>query len=64
MQKYQENRKNVPADAEEYIIEGGNHCQFGSYGFQSGDGMASIPAAEQVHETVSSITEFMAENEN
>lgn len=64
MQKYRENRKNVSADAEEYIIEGGNHCQFGSYGFQSGDGMASIPAAEQVHETVSSITEFMAENDN
>ena len=64
MQKYRENRQNVPADAEEYIIEGGNHCQFGSYGFQSGDGMASIPAAEQVHETVSSITEFMAENDN
>lgn len=64
MQKYRENRQNVPVDAEEYIIEGGNHCQFGSYGFQSGDGMASIPAVEQVHETVSSITEFMAGNEN
>ena len=64
MQKYRENRQNVPADAEEYMIEGGNHCQFGSYGFQSGDGRASIPAAGQVHETVSAITEFMAGNQN
>ncbi len=29
------------------VIEGGNHCQFGSYGFQKGDGTASISPQQQ-----------------
>ncbi len=31
----------------EYVIEGGNHAQFGNYGVQSGDGEAAVSAAEQ-----------------
>lgn len=43
----------------EYILEGGNHAQFGSYGVQRGDGTATITAEEQVRETVSFIIEIL-----
>lgn len=45
----------APSRYYEYTIEGGNHAQFGSYGLQSGDGTAVIPAEEQMQETVSFI---------
>jgi len=41
-----------PKYSQEYIIAGGNHAQFGDYGDQKGDGIASITAAEQIDETV------------
>ncbi len=44
-------------DYKEHIIEGGNHAQFGSYGFQRGDGQADISAEEQIKETVEIIIE-------
>ncbi len=44
-------------DYEEHIIEGGNHAQFGSYGFQKGDGQAGISPQEQIRETVEIIIE-------
>ena len=40
-------RQFAPARSEELLIEGGNHAQFGSYGSQRGDGVASIPPEEQ-----------------
>ena len=39
----------------EFVIEGGNHAQFGSYGPQSGDGEAQISPAEQWRQTVEAI---------
>lgn len=42
-----------------YVIEGGNHAQFGNYGENEGDGVASISAEEQQNEAVSLITAFM-----
>ena len=36
----------------EHVIEGGNHAQFGSYGQQNGDGMATITPEEQIQETI------------
>ena len=47
MEKYEENRHNLPADTTEETIAGGNHSQFGSYGLQKGDGTAAIPEEEQ-----------------
>ena len=38
-------------DYREFIIEGGNHCQFGSYGFQKGDQEAKITARQQIDQT-------------
>lgn len=42
MDKYAENKVNLPASFEEAVIEGGCHAGFGSYGPQAGDGAATI----------------------
>ena len=52
MEKYQQSKNDLAGHAVEYIIKGGNHAQFGSYGFQKGDGIPSITAEEQIEETV------------
>jgi len=43
-----------------FVIEGGNHAQFGNYGAQKGDGKASITADEQQEKTVEIILKFIA----
>lgn len=43
----------------EYVINGGNHAQFGSYGNQSGDGAASISPENQRKQTEKEILEFI-----
>ena len=58
-EKYQESLKNLPGVYSEYVIEGGNHAQFGSYGPQKGDGTALIPAEQQIDETVRAILAFI-----
>lgn len=47
-EKYAECRANLPEDAAELIIEGGNHAYFGSYGLQDGDGTATITNDMQI----------------
>lgn len=56
---YEKNRKNLPADLTEVIIEGGNHAGFGMYGHQDGDGVATITPAEQIDRTVAAILSVM-----
>lgn len=46
--KYAQYRVNLPEDTVEVVIPGGNHAQFGDYGQQKGDGVAAIPAQEQI----------------
>ena len=41
----------LPDDSAAYVIEGGNHAQFGNYGIQDGDGIALISAEEQQRRT-------------
>lgn len=50
-----------PEDSREYIIQGGNHAYFGSYGEQDGDGEASITNEEQQDITVNVIDEWISE---
>ena len=57
--KYETYQSNLPADATELIIEGGNHAYYGNYGEQSGDGVASISREEQQQKTVQAIIELM-----
>lgn len=47
MDKFDASRTLLPADTTWAVIEGGNHAQFGDYGFQPGDNVATISAAEQ-----------------
>jgi pimeloyl-ACP methyl ester carboxylesterase len=54
----------LPADTILVEIQGGNHAQFGSYGFQPGDGEAAISPQEQWVQIVEAMTEFLALNPN
>lgn len=56
---YEDNRKNLPTDYTEFVIEGGNHSQFGNYGNQDRDGSASITWQEQQDITVNMVENFI-----
>lgn len=43
-------------------ITGGNHAQFGNYGIQKGDAVATISREEQQDITISSIIDFIYDN--
>lgn len=45
--KMNELKSSLPDGYREYVIEGGNHAQFGNYGIQNGDGEASVSSEEQ-----------------
>ena len=47
----------------EYVIEGGNHAQFGNYGKQKGDGEAFISAGEQQAKAVEQGAAFVKKHE-
>ncbi len=55
---YKKNWANLPADTTEVILEGGCHAQFGSYGFQDGDGTPTISGEEQIRQTAEAIATF------
>ena len=58
-EKYDECKSLLPSSAEEYIIEGGCHAYFGSYGEQAGDGTPTISQHEQQRQTVQEIINFI-----
>lgn len=49
----------LPAGTTYVLVEGGNHAQFGSYGGQSGDTPASIPAEEQWAQVAEATAKFL-----
>lgn len=53
-------RRNLPVSLETVQIDGGNHSQFGSYGFQPGDWPATISREEQRRRTVEAIVTVLA----
>lgn len=55
---------NLPDSTHWVRIEGGNHAQFGWYGWQLGDGSAGISRAEQHAMTVRSILDQLCRIEN
>ena len=59
MENYEANKVNLPGDFSEYIISGGCHAYFGSYGFQKGDGTPDITNEEQIAATVEQILDFV-----
>lgn len=52
----------LPADTIFIAIEGANHAQFGDYGPQKGDVVASISMAEQHERVVEMMLEFIRDN--
>lgn len=61
--KYAKAKEKLPKNNYEYIIEGGNHANFASYGDQHKDGKASIERKEQINLTVLKIVEFIGLNQ-
>ena len=61
MKKYEEAKKDWPADATEYVIQGGIHSYFGNYGIQKGDGEPGITNMEQLETTASIIDEWIGD---
>lgn len=59
VEKLERNRPNLPAVIRDVRIDGGNHSQFGSYGFQPGDWRATISRDEQQRLTVAAILDAM-----
>lgn len=53
------NRRNLPADLRRIVIDGGNHSQFGEYGFQPGDRFATIPRSSQQEQTLAVLREAL-----
>lgn len=45
--------------AELFVIEGGNHRQYADYGYQRGDGIATISATEQQEQIIAATIQFL-----
>ena len=59
VEKLERTKPNLPADAKHVRIDGGNHSQFGSYGFQPGDWPATISREEQQRQTLGAVLEML-----
>jgi len=59
MGKFDETKALLPADTQYVVIDGGNHAQFGSYGFQPGDNEATITPEEQWTQISTTTVEFL-----
>ena len=53
---------NLPKNTEFYTINGGNHSQFGDYGFQKGDNIADISLEKQLQLITDRILEYLQQN--
>lgn len=58
-EKLDEKKPFLPIETIYYDIEGGNHSQFGNYGFQKGDNIATITAEAQMDLIVELLIAFM-----
>lgn len=55
----EENKAKLPPSTHWVRIEGGNHCQFGWYGFQPGDSRATISPAAQREQMLRAVSETL-----
>ena len=60
VQTFHEKNTLMPADVQYIVIEGGNHAQFGDYGLQPGDNVASISRAHQQAQVIAAVVQFLA----
>jgi len=59
MEPFDKSRAQLPADTQFVVIEGGNHAQFGSYGPQAGDKIATISPEEQWAQITEATVQFL-----
>ncbi len=59
MDKFDETKSLLPDDTQYVVIDGGNHAQFGSYGFQPGDNEATISPEEQWAQISTATVDFL-----
>jgi hypothetical protein len=64
MEKFDEAKKLLPQDTQFVVMEGGNHAQFGDYGPQPGDKIATISRIEQQKQIVEASVRFLHELSN
>lgn len=62
LNKYNDSKEYWNGNSIEYIIEGGNHANFGYYGKQSSDNESSITKEEQQEITIREIINFINNN--
>ena len=62
-EKIVNNKSKLPTDTEFYEIQGGNHSQFGYYGYQMGDNNADITREQQLDAILSKIVAFIKSQE-
>ena len=60
-QTYEKNRELWDETGTEIVINGGNHAQFGNYGTQPGDGIATISYESQQDTTIKAILKLLSE---
>lgn len=58
-QQFDASRSLLPASTKWVVIDGGNHAQFGNYGVQPGDNMATIGVNEQQAFAVAATADFL-----
>lgn len=56
---FEDSLARLPPGAELVVIDGGNHAQFGDYGPQAGDGVATIGRDEQQRQTAVTLLAFL-----
>ena len=59
--RFEASRAKLAEDAEFVAIAGGNHAQFGDYGFQPGDNEATITRTDQQKQVVEATLKFLKE---
>ena len=59
VEKLEITKPNLPADTRHVRIDGGNHSQFGSYGFQPGDWPATISREDQQRQILEAVLEML-----
>jgi len=63
MEKYGQCRDHLPENTREYVLEGGCHAWFGSYGPQKGDGTPTLTPEEQTQQTLAVLAEVILNQE-
>lgn len=61
---YKNNYHNFKSDMREIVIDGGNHGNFGTYGFQNGDHTSLLNRIEQIDITARAITNLIIGKNN